>query len=119
MFTDISGRSPAFVDTVTVDGQTVRFEVKATGFGRQFLFDEFGTQHTGADYLYTDQRGLAQGDTLRAASIAPCNTCRPSCPAWISTRAWTFPPAGSPPGRSSSSPASVTPISTATPAPSA
>ncbi|WP_374438690.1 hypothetical protein [Inhella sp.] len=70
VFTDISGHGPAFVDTVTVDGQTVRFEVEATGYGRQFLFDEFSTQHTGADYLYTDQRGLAQGDTLRAFQYA-------------------------------------------------
>lgn len=70
VFTDISGHGPAFVDTVTVDGQTVRFEVDATAYGRQFLFDEFSSQHTGADYLYSDQRGLAQGDTLRAFQYA-------------------------------------------------
>ena len=70
---DISGYGPRFTDTVTVNGHSVTFQVAATSYGRQFLFDEFSTRHTGADYLYSDQRGMTgpgNGDTLRAFQYA-------------------------------------------------
>jgi hypothetical protein len=74
-FQEVSGFGPAFTNTVTVNGHSVMFDIDATSYGRQTLFDQLSTQGGGQDLLWTEQRGLdANGDVIWGQQYAFSNT---------------------------------------------
>lgn len=74
-FQEMSGFGPAFTNTVTVNGTSITFDVSATSYGRQTLFDQLSTQGGGQDLLWTEQRGLtANGDVMWGQQYAFSNS---------------------------------------------
>lgn len=74
-FKEMSGFGPAFTNTVTVNGYSVTFDVDATSYGRQTLFDQLSTLGGGQDLLWTEQRGsVANGDLIWGQQYAFSNT---------------------------------------------
>ncbi len=74
-FQEMSGFGPAFSDKVTINGNSVTFDVSGPSYGRQTLFNQLTSQGGGQDQIWTEQRGLTgNNDVIWGQQYAYSNT---------------------------------------------